>query len=360
MLRDMRTSMQYANLGRTGLKVSRLCLGTMNYGPEATEAEGFAQMDKALDLGINFFDTADVYGWKKGEGYTEQIVGNWFAKGGMRREKVILATKVYGDMNADPQDLTMARGLNAVKIRRACENSLKRLKTDYIDLYYLHMWDFRTPVDEVLRAFDDLVRTGKILYIGVSDTPAWQISRMQAIAEIRGWTQFCALQISYSLTERTVEREMIPMAAEMGMGVCPWSPLGGGVLAGKYSRADLSPSNPKELTSRKAINAMTGRLSEQSLAAAAVVGEIAKETGRTSAQVAVAWTLTNPVVVSPVLGVRTLAQLQDNLGSLEVELSKEQLARLDAVSRVPKVFPMDILKSPAEPMMFGNVKVRER
>src|SRR4051812_36326607 len=131
-------TMQYANLGRTGLKVSRLCLGTMNYGPEATEAEGFAQMDKALELGINFFDTADVYGWKKGEGVTEQIVGKWFAKGGMRREKVILATKVYGDMNADPTDLTMARGLNAVKIRRACEGSLKRLKTDYIDLYQMH------------------------------------------------------------------------------------------------------------------------------------------------------------------------------------------------------------------------------
>ena len=243
---------------------------------------------------------------------------------------------------------------------RSLEDSLRRLKADYIDLYYLHMWDFRTPVDEILRAFDDLVRAGKILYIGLSDTPAWQASRMQAIAELRGWTRFCALQISYSLIERTVEREMIPMATEMGMGVCPWSPLGGGVLAGKYSKADLSPARKDTLTSRKAINAMTGRLSEQSLAVAAVVGEIAKETGKTSAQVALAWTLSNSAVTSPVLGVRTLAQLEDNLGSLGVELSKEQLARLDAVSQVPKVFPMDVLKSPAERMMFGNVKIRER
>jgi aryl-alcohol dehydrogenase-like predicted oxidoreductase len=183
---------------------------------------------------------------------------------------------------------------------------------------------------------------------------------MQAIAELRGWSQFCALQISYSLAERTVEREMIPMAAEMGMGICPWSPLGGGVLTGKYSKADLAPPNMKDLSSRKTINAVTGRLSEQSLAVAAVVSEIAKETGKTPAQVALAWTLTNPAVTAPVLGVRTLAQLEDNLGSLQVDLSQDQLARLETVSRVPRVFPMDILKSPAEAMMFGNVKVQER
>jgi aryl-alcohol dehydrogenase-like predicted oxidoreductase len=346
----------YCLLGRSGLRVSPLCLGTMTFGVGpgtwgSTDEEAAKLIDLYIERGGNFIDTANFYGQM---GQSEVLLGQMV---GGRRDKLVISTKY--SLTTSPGDPN-ASGNHRKNMVRSVEASLKRLKTDYIDLYYLHMWDFRTPVDEVLRAFDDLVRTGKILYIGVSDTPAWQISRMQAIAEIRGWTQFCALQISYSLTERTVEREMIPMAAEMGMGVCPWSPLGGGVLAGKYSRADLSPSNPKELTSRKAINAMTGRLSEQSLAAAAVVGEIAKETGRTSAQVAVAWTLTNPVVVSPVLGVRTLAQLQDNLGSLEVELSKEQLARLDAVSRVPKVFPMDILKSPAEPMMFGNVKVRER
>ena len=170
-----------------------------------------------------------------------------------------------------------ASGNHRKNMVRSVEDSLKRMKTEYIDLYYLHMWDFRTPVDEILRAFDDLVRAGKILYIGLSDIPAWQASRMQAIAELRGWSQFCALQISYSLTERTVEREMIPMAAEMGMGVCPWSPLGGGVLAGKYSKADLVPPDMKNLGSRKAINAVTGRLSERNLAIAEAVGEIAQE-----------------------------------------------------------------------------------
>jgi aryl-alcohol dehydrogenase-like predicted oxidoreductase len=222
------------------------------------------------------------------------------------------------------------------------------------------MWDFHTPVDEILRAFDDLVRAGKILYIGLSDIPAWQASRMQAIAELRGWSQFCALQISYSLTERTVEREMIPMAAEMGMGVCPWSPLGGGVLAGKYSKADLVPPDMKNLGSRKAINAVTGRLSERNLSIAEVVGQVAEELGKTPAQVAIAWTLVNPAVTAPVIGMRTLAQLKDNLGALAVELGADQIARLHAVSDVPHVFPMDILKSPAEGMMFGNVKIRPR
>ena len=219
---------------------------------------------------------------------------------------------------------------------------------------------FRSPVDEILRGFDDLVRSGKVLYIGLSDTPAWQASRMQAIAELRGWTQFCALQICYSLIERTVERELIPMAHEMGMGVSPWAPLGQGMLTGKYTRADLVPGSMDDISSRKAINAMTGRLTEQNLAIADVVVAVAQEIGCTAAQLALAWTLHNPAVCSPVIGVRTLAQLEDNLGALDVEISQDQLARLDVVSAVPKVFPMDVLKSPAEGMMFGGVKVAER
>jgi aryl-alcohol dehydrogenase-like predicted oxidoreductase len=236
------------------------------------------------------------------------------------------------------------------------------MNTDYIDLLYLHMWDFRTPVDEILRAFDDLVRQGKILYAGLSDTPAWQASRMQAIADLRGWSQFCALQISYSLVERTVEREMIPMAREMGMGVCPWSPLGGGVLSGKYTAADIPKpgSAPGEMGSRKAINQATGRLNEDTLKIAGVVGDIARELGHTPAQVALAWTLLDPAVTSPVIGARTPAQLEDNLGALEVELEREHIARLDAVSAVPKVFPMDVLQGPAEAMMFGGVSVSRR
>jgi aryl-alcohol dehydrogenase-like predicted oxidoreductase len=346
----------YRLLGRSGLRVSPLCLGTMTFGvgPGAwgsSDEEAAQLVDLFVERGGNFIDTANFYGQL---GQSEVVLGRAVAG---RRDKLVISTKY--SLTTSPGDPN-ASGNHRKNMVRSVEGSLKRMKTDYIDLYYLHMWDFRTPVDEILRAFDDLVRAGKVLYIGLSDTPAWQASRMQAIAELRGWSQFCALQISYSLTERTVEREMIPMAAEMGMGVCPWSPLGGGVLTGKYSKADLAPPDIKNISTRKAINAVTGRLTEQTLKAADVVGEIAKSLGKTSAQVALAWTLVNPAVTAPVLGVRTVAQLEDNLGALDVEFNSEQLARLDAVSSVPKVFPMDILTSPAEGMMFGNVRVQRR
>jgi aryl-alcohol dehydrogenase-like predicted oxidoreductase len=346
----------YRLLGRSGLRVSPLCLGTMTFGVGpgtwgSTDDEAAQLVDQYVEQGGNFIDTANFYGQM---GQSEVLLGKMIKK---RRNRLVISTKY--SLTTSPGDPN-ASGNHRKNMMHAVEDSLRRMGTDYIDLYYLHMWDFRTPVDEILRAFDDLVRAGKILYIGLSDTPAWQSARMQAIADLRGWSQFCALQISYSLTERTVEREMIPMAAEMGMGVCPWSPLGGGVLTGKYSKADLAPPKSGDLSSRKAINAVTGRLSEQALAVATTVGEIAKEIGKTPAQVAVAWTLVNPAVTAPVLGVRTLAQLDDNLGALTVELRREHLDRLDKVSGVPKVFPMDILKSPAEGMMFGNVKVQER
>ncbi len=346
----------YRLLGRSGVRVSPFCLGTMTFGVEpgawgCTDDEAAQLVDLYIDRGGNFIDTANFYGQL---GQSEVLLGQSI-KG--RRDRLVISTKY--SLTTSPGDPN-ASGNQRKNMVRSVEDSLKRMKTDYIDLYYLHMWDFRTPVDEILRAFDDLVRAGKVLYIGLSDIPAWQASRMQAIAELRGWSQFCALQISYSLTERTVERELIPMAAEMGMGVCPWSPLGGGVLAGKYSKADLVPPDMNNLGSRKAINAITGRISEHNLAVAEVVSEVARKLGKTPAQVAIAWTLVNPVVTAPVLGVRTLAQLKDNLGALDVELTADQLARLNAASAVPKVFPMDILKSPAEGMMFGNVKVRER
>jgi aryl-alcohol dehydrogenase-like predicted oxidoreductase len=328
----------------------------MTFGVEpgawgSTDQEAAQLVDLYIDQGGNFIDTADFYGQL---GQSEVLLGR--AVNG-RRDRLVISTKY--SLTTSPGDPN-ASGNHRKNMLRSVEDSLERMKTDYIDLYYLHMWDFHTPVDEILRAFDDLVRAGKILYIGLSDLPAWQASRMQAIAEVRGWSQFCALQISYSLTERTVERELIPMAAEMGMGVCLWSPLGGGVLAGKYSKADLVPPDMNNLSSRKAINAITGRISEHNLAVAEVVGEVAQKLGKTSAQVAIAWTLLNPAVTAPVLGVRTVAQLKDNLGALDVELTADHVARLNAVSDVPKVFPMDILKSPAEGMMFGNVKVRQR
>jgi aryl-alcohol dehydrogenase-like predicted oxidoreductase len=346
----------YRLLGRSGVRVSPICLGTMTFGvgPAAwgsTDEEAAQLVDLYIDRGGNFIDTANFYGQL---GQSEVLLGQ-AVKG--RRDRLVISTKY--SLTTSPGDPN-ASGNHRKNMVRSLEDSLKRMKTDYIDLYYLHMWDFRTPVDEILRAFDDLVRAGKILYIGLSDIPAWQASRMQAIAELRGWSQFCALQISYSLTERTVERELIPMAAEMGMGVCPWSPLGGGVLAGKYSKADLVPPDMNNLGSRKAINAITGRISERNLAVAEAVGETAQKLGKTSAQVAIAWTLVNPAVTAPVLGVRTVAQLEDNLGALDVELSDDHIARLNAASDVPRVFPMDVLKSPAEGMMFGNVKVQQR
>jgi aryl-alcohol dehydrogenase-like predicted oxidoreductase len=346
----------YRLLGRAGVRVSPLCLGTMTFGVEpggwgSSDQEAAELVDLYIERGGNFIDTANFYGQL---GQSEVVLGRAVAG---RRDKLVISTKY--SLTTCPGDPN-ASGNHRKNMVRSVEDSLKRMKTDYIDLYYLHMWDFRTPVDEILRAFDDLVRAGKVLYIGLSDTPAWQASRMQAIAELRGWSQFCALQISYSLTERTVERELIPMALEMGMGVCPWSPLGGGVLTGKYSRADITPPNMNDLTTRKAINAVTGRLNEQALRTADVVGDIAKSIGKTSAQVALAWTLVNPAVTAPVLGVRTVAQLKDNLGALDVELGAEHLSRLDAASSVPKVFPMDILASPSEGMVFGNVKVQRR
>jgi aryl-alcohol dehydrogenase-like predicted oxidoreductase len=342
----------YRLLGRSGLRVSPLTLGAMTFAAGAwgsTDAEAAAMVDLYIDRGGNFIDTANFYGQMGG---SEALLGKLLAD---RRERLVISTKY--SLTTRPGDPNAA-GNGRKNMVRAVEDSLRRLGTDYIDLLYLHMWDFRTPVDEILRAFDDLVRQGKVLYIGLSDTPAWQASRMQAIAELRGWSQFCALQIQYSLIERTVEREMIPMAREMGMGVCPWSPLGGGVLSGKYSHADLG--TPSDMGSRKSINQATGRLNEESLKVAGLVGEIAREIGKTAAQVALAWTLLDPAVTSPVLGARTPAQLEDNLGALDVVLEAEHLIRLDAVSAVPPVFPLDMLRGPAEAMMFGGVKVAER
>jgi len=318
----------YRLLGRSGLRVSPICLGTMTFGAGSwgsTEEEAKQVVDAYIDRGGNFIDTANIYGQL---GQSETILGR--AVQGRPRDRLVIATKYSLSMVRDDPN---ASGNHRKNMVRAVEDSLQRLKTDYIDLYYLHVWDSRTPVDEILRAFDDLVRAGKIVYIGISDTPAWQVARMQAIADLRGWSQFCALQIAYSLVERTVEHELIPMAAEMGLGVCPWSPLAGGILTGKYSKADLAPRDAslRDLSSiktRKDAVIRSGQVTEKALAIAELVVEIAKESGKTSAQVAIAWTLANPAVTAPIIGVRNLRQLNDNLGGLEVELSTEQLARL--------------------------------
>ncbi len=343
---------QYRLLGRSGLRVSPLSLGTMTFGAGqgwgSSDEDAARIMDRYIDRGGNFIDTANFYGQMGG---SETLLGRLLAD---RRERLVLATKY--SLTTRPGDPN-ASGNHRKNMLRSVEASLKRLGTDHIDLLYLHIWDFRTPVEEILRAFDDLVRQGKILYAGLSDTPAWQCARMQAIADLRGWSPFVALQISYSLIERTVERELMPMAREMGMGVIPWSPLGGGVLAGKYTLEDLRGGSSGGAISRKAINAATGRLSERNLAIATVVTEIAGETGRTPAQVALAWTLLNPAVTSPIIGARTLSQFEDNLGALEVSFTAGQIAQLETASHVELGFPHDMLASPSNAMVFGGVRV---
>lgn len=344
----------YRLLGRSGLRVSPLSLGTMTFGVTgwgSSDEEARQMFDVYVERGGNFIDTANFYG---GAGGAERLVGQ-FAKG--RRDQLVIATKYSlmmrpGDANAS--------GNHRKNMVRAVEDSLKRLDTDYIDLLYLHVWDSRTPVEEVLRGFDDLVRAGKIVYAGISDTPAWQVSRMQAIAEIRGWAPLVALQISYSLAERSVERDLMPMALEMGLGVLPWSPLAGGVLSGKYGREDLKTPAKLDFSSRKGINQATGRLNEQTLAIAREVQSVADEMGKTSAQVALAWTLLHPAVVSPIIGARTLAQFEDNLGALDIAFSDGQIERLNAVSAIELGFPHNMLTGPAMLQMFGAIKVAKR
>lgn len=261
------------------------------------------------------------------------------------------------------------------------ETSLRQLNTDYIDLLYLHLWDFTTPVEEILRGMDDLVRQGKVLYVAISNSPAWQVSRMQAIADLRGWSPLVALQIEYNLIERTGERDLIPMAREMGLGVIPWSPLAGGVLTGKYSRADLTAADGEGIEggegaegaegaegnavtadgTRRSVTIASGALTERSLAIVDVVKEVAAELGRTPAQTGLAWTLQNPDVTAPVIGARTAAQLEDNLGALEIGFTAAQLARLDEAGAIELGFPHDVLaRDTTRALTRGDLRIEPR
>jgi aryl-alcohol dehydrogenase-like predicted oxidoreductase len=342
----------YRLLGRSGLRVSPLALGTMTFGADwgwGSEKDEARQIfDAYLDRGGNFVDTANKYT----DGTSEQLIGE-FAAG--IRERLVIATKYTLLMRpGDPN----SGGNHRKSMVQSVEASLQRLNTDYIDLLYLHVWDSTTPVEEILRAMDDLVRAGKVLYFGISDTPAWQVARMQAIADLRGWSPLVALQIEYSLIERTVERDLVPMAAEMGLGVIPWSPLGSGVLTGKYTRADLQLGSGSGNVSgtRKNVAAAAGSLTERGLAIADVVKDVATEIGVTPAQVALAWTLRNPAVTSPIIGARTPAQLADNLGALDVRLADEQVAALEKASAIELGFPHDLLARPlARSVVFGDI-----
>jgi aryl-alcohol dehydrogenase-like predicted oxidoreductase len=321
----------YRLLGRSGLRVSPLALGTMTFGWGADQDAARASFDAYVGRGGNFVDTANGYA----NGTSEEMVGE-FAQS--RREELVIATKYSMPMRSgDPN----SGGNSRKSMVRSVEDSLMRLRTDYIDLLYLHIWDGNTPVEEVLRAMDDLVRAGKVLYVGISDIPAWQVSRMQTIADLRGWAPLVALQIPYNLVERTVEGDLIPMAETMGLGVVAWSPLAGGVLTGKYSQADLAPESGY---TRKAVAAGNGFLTARGLEIAEVVQETAAKLGTSPGRVALGWTLLNPAVVAPIVGARTLDQLEDNLGVFDVTLDSEQRARLAEASAVDLGFPHESLR----------------
>ena len=309
--------MEYTHLGRTGLQVSRFCLGTMNFGPFASEAESFAIMDKALELGINFFDTANVYGWKKGEGVTEKIIGRWLAQGGGRREKIVLATKVYGDMGDWPNESK----LSAYHIRRACDESLRRMQTDHIDLYQMHHIDRETPWEEIWQAMEQLVQAGKVLYVGSSNFAGWNIAQAQGEAKARHFMGLVSEQSLYNLNARMIELEVIPACRAHGLGLIPWSPLGGGLLSGALQKS----AEGRRASERTAQNI------EKNRAKLEAYESLCREMDEQPAHVALAWLLKNPVVTAPIIGPRTLEQLEGSLRALEIKLSDDILKKLDEI-----------------------------
>jgi aryl-alcohol dehydrogenase-like predicted oxidoreductase len=308
--------MEYTNLGRTGLMVSRLCLGTMNFGPHTTEEDSFQIMDRSLELGVNFFDTANVYGWKLGEGVTEQIVGRWLAQGG-RRDQVVLATKVFGKMGEGPNE----RRLSAFHIRRACEESLRRMQTDHIDLYQMHHIDRQTPWEEIWQAMEQLVREGKVIYVGSSNFAGWHISQAQCEAKARNFMGLVSEQSLYNLRDRMIELEVIPACRQYGLGLIPWSPLAGGLLGGIIQ---------KEAEGRRASEQARKAL-EKHQDEARQYENLCREVGEKPADLALAWLLNNPVVTAPIIGPRTMDQLTGSLRALEITLDDDLLARLNKI-----------------------------
>jgi aryl-alcohol dehydrogenase-like predicted oxidoreductase len=325
--------MRYKLLGRSGLRVSELCLGTMTFGEEwgwgADKKECRKMFDAFVGAGGNFIDTANRYT----EGTSEKYVGEFIKD---RREEIVLATKYSLFMK---QGEPNASGNHRKNMVQAVEASLKRLNTDYIDLYWMHAWDHMTPTEEVMRGLDDLVRAGKVLYVGVSDTPAWVVSRSNTLAELKGWTPFVGLQVEYSLIERSIERELLPMARELDLAVTPWGVIGGGVLTGKYSKTSKQESD----TRRYDENSESKRLSDKSLAIGDEVVKVARAIGCAPAEVALNWARQQNGVIIPIIGVRTENQLKQNLACLKHPLSDEQLRRLDDVSKIDLGFPYDIL-----------------
>ena len=342
--------MKYRLLGNSGLRVSEAALGTMTFGEEwgwgTAKDESRKVYDAFREAGGNFIDTANLYT----SGASESFLGE-FMEG--HRQSVVLATKYT---NAAPGKDPNASGNQRKNMMQAVEASLKRLHTDYIDLYWVHIWDQLTPVEEVMRGLDDLVRAGKVLYVGISDAPAWWISQANTVAQLRGWSPFIGLQIEYSLIERTVERELIPMAKALNVGVTAWSPLAGGVLTGKYH--GQGASDQKGEAGRMSGEMMKDFLPEQQRAdrVVAAVKSVADEVDRSLAQVALAWLRTRPVPVIPIIGARKLSQLQDNLASFDLTLSSGQVETLDEASRIELGFPYDLYrKELPRTFMYGGM-----
>jgi aryl-alcohol dehydrogenase-like predicted oxidoreductase len=326
----------YVTLGHSGLRVSPFSLGTMTFGEDLGWGTSVADSQKILDhfieQGGNFLDTANVYT----RGHSEKIIGDHIGRHPSRRDRTVIATKFYGNLyTSDPN----GGGAGRKAIFAAAEQSLRRLQTDYIDLYWLHAWDRHTPIEETLRALDDLVRSGKVRYIGFSDTPAWKLAQAQTVATLRGLTPLIALQIEYSLLERTVEGELIPAALELGLGVTPWSPLKSGALSGKYTRAN----DGKVKADRGAW--LHSALNDKTYAVVDKLVEIAKAVESTPARVALAWVQARPGVASTIIGARTLQQLDDNLKALELKLRPEHVAALDALSAPTLGFPAGFLQN---------------
>ena len=337
----------YVTLGRSGLRVSPFCLGAMTFGEEwgwgATVAESDAILSRFLERGGNFIDTANGYT----KGHSETIIGDCLARDRARRDRVVIATKFFTNLYAgDPN----GGGASRKAIIASCEQSLRRLQTDYIDLYWMHLWDKFTPIDETMRALDDLVRDGKVRYIGFSDTPAWKVAQAQVQAQFRGWTPLIALQIEYSLVERTVEGELVPMALEHGLGITPWSPLRGGALSGKYTRDNAKTASPGRG------ERVTAFLTERTFAIIDELVRIGTKHAAAPASVALAWLGRKSGVSSIIIGARRLDQLDQNLAAFDVALDADDMRVLDAVSVPTLNFPAAMLRG-ANMVMHGGATV---
>jgi aryl-alcohol dehydrogenase-like predicted oxidoreductase len=340
----------YVTLGRSGLRVSPLCLGAMTFGEDwgwgSSVEDSNLIIDRYVARGGNFIDTANAYT----KGHSEKIIGDHVGRNRAKRDRLVIATKFLSNMyRGDPN----GGGSSRKAIVAQCEQSLRRLQTDYVDLYWMHAWDATTPIDETMRALDDLVRDGKVRYIGFSDTPAWKCAEAQTMASFRGWAPLVALQIEYSLLERTVEGELVPMAREMGLGVTPWSPLKSGALSGKYGRE----GHGQHVAARGAL--ATRALGDRAYDIIDELGRIAVELGTTTSRVAIAWVQGRPGVTSTIIGARTLEQLDDNLAAADVALRPDQVAKLDALSAPKLNFPADFIANGAH-FVHGGTTINGR